>query len=102
MNKQDNSKKLNSFERQIEEIDEWQRNSYNPGYFIGSGKVPLHLKNSRKSPVILIIIGILLGIPSIYNLISNFSIEIISSNIISILISSILIVGGIIRLIKRS
>lgn len=101
MNKQNNNKEQNSFEKQIGEIDEWQKNSYNPGYYIGSGKVPLHLKNSSKSPAILLIVGVLFGIPALCNLIYNFSIETIISNIISILISSILIFGGIIRLIKR-
>lgn len=34
MNNNENNNKLNSAEEQIEEINEWQENVYNPGYYV--------------------------------------------------------------------
>lgn len=102
MNNKDNNKDLNPFEKQMEEIQEMQKNINNPGYFIGSGKVPLFYKNLHKSPLIMLIVGIILSLPTIYNLINNFSIETIISNIIIIIISGALIIGGTIRLLKTT
>ncbi|MDP4133202.1 MAG: hypothetical protein Q8882_04230 [Bacillota bacterium] len=45
MDKKDSNKELNEFENQLNEIKEWQKNAYNPGFFIGTGRVPLPLKN---------------------------------------------------------
>lgn len=95
-------KELNSFEKQLEEIIEEQRNVNNPGYFIGSGKASLFLRNFFKSPIIMLIAGIIFSIPVIYDLICNFNIYIIYNNLFSILISTILITGGILRLKKRN
>jgi hypothetical protein len=49
--------KKNEFEKQIQDIDEQQKNSANPGYYIGSGKIPHALGVIRKYPIILIILG---------------------------------------------
>lgn len=95
------NKELNPFEKQLEEINEMQKNVNNPGYFIGSGKAPLFYKNLFKSPMIMLIVGIIFTMPTIYNLVSNFSIETIYNNVITILISGVLIIGGILRLLKR-
>lgn len=39
MNNEHSNKEQNSLERQLEEINECQKNAYNPGHFIRSGKV---------------------------------------------------------------
>lgn len=93
--------KQNPLEKQIEEINEWQKNASNPGYFIGSGKAPLPLRNLFKSPVIMLIAGIILAIPIIYNFVGDFSIETIFSNAVITIISVGLIIGGIIRILKK-
>lgn len=101
MSNQDNNNELNPLEKQLEDINEWQKNSTNPGYYVGTGKVPVPMKNLLKSPIIMIIIGSILAIPTICNLVSNFGVGTILSNILIILISSGLIIGGAIRILKR-
>ena len=102
MGNQDNDKELNPLEKQLEEINEWQKNANNPGYFVGSGKVPLPMRNLLKSPIVMLIVGVIFIIPTIYNLVSNSSIAMIVTNLITIVISGGLIFGGIIRILKRT
>jgi len=102
INNKNNESKLNPLENQVEEINEWKKNSNNHGYFIGSGKAPLPMKNILKSPIIMLIIGVIFAIPIIFSLVKNFSIETIFNNVVIITISIILITGGIIRLLNKS
>jgi GNAT superfamily N-acetyltransferase len=46
---------LNPLEKQIEEINEWQKNSANPVHFVETSKVPVPKKNLLKSPVLMLI-----------------------------------------------
>lgn len=101
INNKNNESKLNPLENQVEEINEWQKNANNHGYFIGSGKAPLPMKNILKSPIIMLIIGVIFAIPIIFSLVKNFSIETIFNNVVIITISIILITGGIIRLLNK-
>ncbi|WP_346892828.1 hypothetical protein [Clostridium sp. UBA871] len=102
INNKNNESKLNPLENQVEEINEWQKNANNHGYFIGSGKAPLPMKNILKSPIIMLIIGVIFAMPIIFSLVKNFSIETIFNNVVIITISIILITGGIIRLLNKS
>lgn len=88
-----NKKEHNSFEKQLSEIKEWQDNLYNPGHYIGTGKIPPHIKNFNKTPAILLFIAIIFLLPSILGIISNFSVE-------NILYSSIWLILGVILLIE--
>jgi len=81
INNKNNESKLNPLENQVEEINEWQKNANNHGYFIGSGKAPLPMKNILKSPIIMLIIGVIFAIPIIFSLVKNFSIETIFNNV---------------------
>jgi len=101
INNKNNEVKLNPLEKQVEEINEWQKNANNPGYFIGSGKAPLPIKNILKAPIIMLIIGFIFAIPIIFSLVKSFSIETIFNNVVIITISIILITGGIIRLLNK-
>jgi len=101
INNKNNETKLNPLEKQIEEINEWQKNANNPSYFIGSGKAPLPIKNLLKSPIVMLIIGFIFAIPTIFSLVKDFSIETIFNNVMVIIISIILITGGIIRLLNK-
>ncbi len=67
INNKNNESKLNPLENQVEEINEWQKNANNHGYFIGSGKAPLPMKNILKSPIIMLIIGVIFAIPIIFS-----------------------------------
>ncbi|GAA0180868.1 hypothetical protein SH2C18_34870 [Clostridium sediminicola] len=101
MNNQDNNKELNPLEKQLKEINECQKNANNPGYFVGSGKVPIPSKNLLNSPIVSLIIGSTFLIPTICDLVSDFSIQTILGNVIEIIIGLGFIIGGIIRLLKK-
>lgn len=92
---------LNPFEEQLNEINEWQNNSTNPGYFIEKGSAPLPIKNMSKAPVLMIIVGILFAIPTLIFLIRDFTLGNILSSSVMILISTSFIVGGILRLKRK-
>lgn len=105
MSNEDNNKELNPLEKQLDEINEWQKNANNPGYFVGSGKVPTPLKNFYKTPIVMLIVGAMFLIFAICNLISNFSdfsIETMLTSIIIIIVSSMLIIRAIIQLSKKN
>lgn len=102
MGNKDKDKERNPLEKQLEEINEWQKNATNPGYFVGSVKVPLPMKNLIKSPIVMLITGVIFIIPTIINLVSDFSIATIFTNLITIIICGGLILGGIIRILKRN
>jgi hypothetical protein len=38
------------YDAELNEIREWQDNMYNPGHYIGTGKVPYPLKNLARHP----------------------------------------------------
>lgn len=94
--------KTSSFEEQVEEIKEWQENLYNPGHYIGTGKVPLPLKKLISSPIMTIVLGMIFFILPLIEIIQYFSIEMIISNIIPLVVGIILIIGGLIRIKKIS
>lgn len=98
MSDKKNQDKSNDFEKQLKEVDEWEKNSNNPGHYVGSGKVPAPMKNLFRSPIIMLVVGIIFLIPTIYNLVKNFSIYSISSNAMPFIIGIVLFVGGIARL----
>lgn len=91
----------NPFIEQLNEINEWQNNSTNPGYFIEKGSTPLPIKNISRSPVLMIIVGILFAIPTVIYLIGDFTLGNILSSSVMILISTSFIVGGILRLKRK-
>jgi hypothetical protein len=101
MDNHEENNELNPLEKQLQEINEWQRNANNPGYYIGTGRVPTGFKNVMRSPILLLIVGILLLLISVYGLISNFSIQTISSGAVGFVLGIGLTIGGIIRLVKR-
>lgn len=91
----------NPFEEQLREINQWQNNSTNPGYFIDKGSVPAQIKNLSKTPVLMIVVGILFAIPTLIFLIEDFSLSSIINSSVMILISGSFIVGGILRLKRK-
>ena len=76
MDNHNNDNGLTPLDKQLEEINEWQKNAANPGYDLGSGKVPLPMRNLIKSTIV--------------------------ANLITIVICSGLILGGIIRILKKT
>jgi len=53
------------FEKELKELEEWQENQYNPGYYIGSGRVPRPLKGLKKRPIFLMVIALSMILPLI-------------------------------------
>lgn len=96
-----NQDENNKFEKQLKDIKEWQDNYNNPGHYIGSGKVPTPLKNIFKSPTIILIVGIIIAIITLYSIINNLSFRNIWNNILYIIISVSFIFGGIIRILNK-
>lgn len=58
-------------------------------------------KPSRLSQSIMLAIGIIFLIPSIYNLVRNFHLYSLSVDLMPLIIGGILVAGGIIRLSKK-
>jgi hypothetical protein len=101
MKKIGRKEEINSFERQLKDIKEWQENAYNPGHYIGTGRVPLHMKNVLKSPFVMLLVGISSSAIAIINLINSFSIDSLISSIIPLIIGGAMLYGGIVRLVQR-
>ncbi|HOV25537.1 MAG TPA: hypothetical protein PK566_04150 [Pseudobacteroides sp.] len=64
---------INEFEKNLSDLQEWQNNQYNPGYYVGTGRVPVPLLNMVKHPVLLLIIGLTLGLINSISLFTQFS-----------------------------
>ena len=99
----DDEEKLNQEENELEkniaDLKEWQDNQYNPGYYIGTGRVPRPISSLSRYPLILIILGILGVLTSVLIFISSeISIYGIPSLIIGVLFSSCFVYGGFARL----
>ncbi|MEW9097366.1 MAG: hypothetical protein AB2417_20015 [Clostridiaceae bacterium] len=95
------NKEINSFEEQLDEIKEYQKNAFNPGYYVGSGRVNLATKNLFKSPKVLITMGIIFLIPAIYNIIKDFNVVTLLNQAMQIIIGCILTFGGFKRLRRK-
>lgn len=101
MDNNEEKSELNPLEKQLQEINEWQRNATNPGYYIGTGRIPVAVKNVMRSPILLLMAGILLLLTSVYGLIYNFNIQAVSSGAVPLVLGVGLTAGGIIRLVKK-
>jgi hypothetical protein len=90
-----------SKEEVLKEHIEWQEHQYDPGYFIGTGRITKHLEGLKKYPFLLIFYGIILLLPLGYTLLKD-GVGIGSISTIAFLILPLgLIVGGIQRLRNR-
>jgi hypothetical protein len=80
--------KINEFEEDMKDLNEWQENQYNPGYYVGTGRVPRPVGQLGKSPVFLIFTGIIILLPTIASLVrlDYSNPEIVFSHIISTLV----------------
>lgn len=94
-------KNVNEFEKEIEELKEWQDNQFNPGYYIGTGRVPKPISSLSKHPIILIVLGLICAIPFMVIVLSGKVSENWANLLISGVIPAIFIYGGIVRLIDR-
>ncbi|PHO06762.1 hypothetical protein BFT35_09250 [Thermoanaerobacterium thermosaccharolyticum] len=98
--KDNKSNKKNEFEKELDNLKEWEENQYNPGYYIGTGRIPEPIKGVGKYPFIQIIIGLIILIPMIIAVIDETDVLNIISFIIPAIIGFSLIYGGIIKLIS--
>ncbi|WP_315115093.1 hypothetical protein [uncultured Clostridium sp.] len=101
INNKKTNKEINLFEEQLDEIKEYQKNAFNPGHYVGTGRVNLATKNLFKSSKVLITTGIIFLVPAIYNIIKNFNIVTLLSQTMQIIIGCALIFGGFIRLRRK-
>ncbi|HEY5563385.1 MAG TPA: hypothetical protein VIK72_16825 [Clostridiaceae bacterium] len=102
MDKNEKDEELNPLEKQISELDEQQNILFNPGYFIGSGIIAPVIKNLHRSPIIILIIGIVIILGVIFTIIvTNFSLLMILGDIIPLVIGCAFTYGGIKRLSNK-
>lgn len=86
----------NGFEKDMEDLQDWLDNQYNPGHYIGTGYIPRPISRLTKYPFLLIIFGLLYIVPVIIVLISSeFNWSSLTSTIIPIIISIGFIIRGI-------
>ncbi len=97
MNK-DFSDEKNEFKKDIEDLQDWLDNQYNPGHYIGTGRVPRPVSRLTKHPFLLIVFGLLIIVPTIIVLTSS---EFTWSSLISSIIPLIISIGFIIRGVQR-
>ncbi|NBG87792.1 hypothetical protein [Isachenkonia alkalipeptolytica] len=50
-------KEKNDFEKDMENLEDWQEKQYSPGHYIGTGKVPRPILAVSKHPKLLIVAG---------------------------------------------
>ncbi|KNY30371.1 hypothetical protein [Pseudobacteroides cellulosolvens] len=95
----------NEFEKNLSDLKEWQDNQYNPGYYVGTGKVATPIKNMVKHPVLLLILGLFVGLINGIPLLTRISTSDFSAdlllNIIILVISILLIYRSIVALAKN-
>ncbi|ADL69320.1 hypothetical protein [Thermoanaerobacterium thermosaccharolyticum] len=95
-----NKSKKNMLNEKLKDLDEWEENQYNPGYYIGTGRVSKPIKGIGKNPVIQLSIGLIILISSIIAIIDSANVLNIISFAIPIIIGFILVYSAIIRLIN--
>jgi hypothetical protein len=94
--KKDFPEEKNEFEKDMEDLQDWLDNQYNPGHYIGTGRLPRPVGRLTKYPLLLIIFGLLYIAPAIMVLISSkFTWSSLISLIIPFLISIGLLIGGV-------
>jgi len=64
----------NSFEKQLEEIEEFQRHANDPGHWVG-GKMPIGQKNLYSTPVYIIPLGIVMLVSGVVSFIHEVGSE---------------------------
>lgn len=91
----------NEFEKELKELEEWQNNQFNPGYYVGNGRIPSPIKGLSKKPIILIVFGFVMLLPIVIVVLAEFN----WSNLLAFTIPSIialsLIYGGIRRIFEK-
>ncbi|RKD30014.1 hypothetical protein [Thermohalobacter berrensis] len=92
-------KNKNKLKNELKELKEWQDNQFNPGHYIGTGRVPNPIKKLSKFPIFLIVLCIFILItPLLYILkLKKFS----ASSLILLIFGAILVYGGIKRIINK-
>lgn len=96
--KEESSDEKNGFEKDMEDLQDWLDNRYNPGHYIGTGRVPRPISRLTKYPFLLIILGLLCIVPTIIALISSkFAWHSLISSIIPLIISISFVIRGVQR-----
>lgn len=92
----------NELEKNIEEIKERQDNLYNPGNYIGSGRIAKPISKLSSYPSLLLVFGIVSLLISVLTFISlKYSIENLPGFVLGLLFSLCFIYGGIVRILKK-
>ncbi len=92
------NRKENDFEKDMEDLEQWQEQQYSPGHFIGTGKIPRPILNSKKHPKVLIAIGVIGLMVPVGGIL--FADVLFREMAFMIFLSSVFIIGGVLRLKK--
>jgi len=99
-NPEDLIEEANQFEEELQSLKEWQKHQYDPGYYIGTGRIPKPLAAFSKFPSLLVGFGIVLIGYSILNLsLNGINLNMILTNVIPLLLGVALLVGGLQRIL---
>lgn len=92
----------NDFEKELEDIEEWQNNQFNPGHYIGTGRMSRPIRRIKKHPLVLIIIGMhgLIAV-SLVLFLSGLKVAGIFPLIIISLLPLLLLLNGIKQIINK-
>lgn len=92
------NRKENDFEKDMEDLEQWQEQQYSPGHFIGTGKIPRPILKSKKHPKVLIAIGVIGLMVPVGGIL--FADVLFREMAFMIFLSSVFIIGGVLRLKK--
>ncbi len=97
--KEDICMKKDNLQKELDDLKDWQENQYNPGRYIGTGRVPKVVSGLSKYPVLLIILGLIGLLP--LTIILIFSEVNLIELLLFLAVPAVFIVGGILRLKNR-
>lgn len=96
--KKDSTEDKNEFEKDMEDLQDWLDNQYNPGHYVGTGRVMRPVSRLTRYPLLLVVLGLFYIVPAIMVLVSS---EITWSSLISLIIPFLISIGFIIGGIQR-
>lgn len=82
-------------------MEEWQNNQFNPGYYVGNGRIPSPIKGLSKKPIILIVFGFVMLLPIVLAVLAEFNWSNLLAFIIPIIIALAFIYGGFRRISEK-
>lgn len=85
----------------LNDLEEWQEKQYDPGHWTG-GNIPPYLKCPKKPlGILFVMMGLFSALLVLVAILQDFSLENIFSNIVTLLVAIVFLIGGI-RIIRSN